>query len=74
MSIDGCWAYLGTGNFDQLSLRHNRELGIAVSRGRLVSDLEAQLFEADFDPAWEVTEPLPLTCNDYLAEIAASLF
>ena len=24
MSVDGVWAYLGTGNFDPLSLRHNR--------------------------------------------------
>src|SRR5205814_390011 len=31
MSVDGVWAYLGTGNFDRLSLRHNRELGVAVS-------------------------------------------
>ena len=31
-TVDGLWAYLGTGNFDALSLRHNRELGLAVGR------------------------------------------
>jgi phosphatidylserine/phosphatidylglycerophosphate/cardiolipin synthase-like enzyme len=32
-AVDGRWAYLGTGNFDPLSMRHNRELGLSVSAG-----------------------------------------
>jgi cardiolipin synthase len=74
MSVDGLWAYLGTGNFDPLSLRHNRELGVAVSHGPLVAELEERLFLADFRPEWEVGAPLPLTGHEYLAEALASVF
>jgi phosphatidylserine/phosphatidylglycerophosphate/cardiolipin synthase-like enzyme len=28
--VDGYWAYLGTGNFDPLSLRHHNELGLTI--------------------------------------------
>ena len=73
-TVDGLWAYLGTGNFDALSLRHNRELGLAVAAGPVVAALEERLFEPDFRPEWELTEPLPLEGADYLYEFAASLF
>jgi cardiolipin synthase len=70
--VDGRWAYLGTGNFDSLSLRHNRELGLAVGAGPLIAELEERLFLADLRPEWELTEPLPLSVKDYLAEAVAS--
>jgi phosphatidylserine/phosphatidylglycerophosphate/cardiolipin synthase-like enzyme len=73
-AVDGCWAYLGTGNFDPLSLRHNHELGLAVSAGPLIAELEERLFQADFCPDWELTGPLPLTPVDYLCELVASLY
>jgi phosphatidylserine/phosphatidylglycerophosphate/cardiolipin synthase-like enzyme len=73
-SVDGQWAYLGTGNFDALSLRHNRELGLAVGAGPLIQALEEELFLPDFRPEWEVTEPLPVTPMDYASEVIASLF
>ncbi len=73
-SVDGCWAYLGTGNFDFLSLRHNRELGVAVGAGPVIADLEDVLFLPDFRPEWELTEPLPVTAEDYFWEAVASLF
>ena len=73
-TVDGLWAYFGTGNFDALSLRHNRELGLAVAAGPVVTALEEQLFLPDFRPEWELTEPLPLSFADYLAEAGASLF
>jgi cardiolipin synthase len=72
-AVDGCWAYLGTGNFDMLSLRHNREIGLSVSAGPLIEEVEERLFETDFRPEWELTHPLPLTCYDYLCELLASL-
>jgi cardiolipin synthase len=72
-SVDGCWVYLGTGNFDPLSMRHNHELGIAVSSGPLIDEVEAELFQKDFRPEWELTKPLPLTWCDYTSEILASL-
>ena len=34
LSVDGAWAYTGTGNFDPLSLRHDYELGIALRPAR----------------------------------------
>jgi cardiolipin synthase A/B len=74
LSVDGLWAYIGTGNFDPLSLRHNRELGVAVSHGPLVGELEERLFQADFQPEWEVRDPLPLSGYEPLAEAIASMF
>jgi cardiolipin synthase len=74
LSVDGVWAYLGTGNFDALSLRHNRELGVAVSHGPLVGELEERLFLTDFRPEWEVCRPLPLGGYEFLFEALASMF
>jgi len=74
MTVDGVWAYLGTGNFDPLSLRHNRELGLAVSHGPLVGQLETQLFLPDFSPEWEVVELLPWVHGQFVAELIASIF
>jgi cardiolipin synthase len=73
LAVDGTWAYLGTGNFDDLSLRHNRELGLTLSDGPTVQDLERCLFEPDFDSRYELTTPLPVTPLDYLAELAAEI-
>jgi phosphatidylserine/phosphatidylglycerophosphate/cardiolipin synthase-like enzyme len=72
-AVDGCWAYIGTGNYDALSMRHNRELGLAVSGGPLIQELEERLFVQDLRPEWEVKEPLPLSFSDYLCELVANL-
>jgi cardiolipin synthase len=72
--VDGCWAYLGSGNFDLLSLRRNHELGIVFGPGPIVSEMETSLFETDFNPAWELHFPLPLTIHDYTAEMLAAFF
>jgi cardiolipin synthase len=72
-AVDSCWLYLGTGNFDMLSLRHNHELGLSVSGGPLIGEVEARLFQVDFQPAWELTEPLPTSWKDYLSELLANL-
>jgi cardiolipin synthase len=73
-AVDGCWAYLGTGNFDPLSMRHNYEMGLAVGASPLVEELETQLFLPDFRPEWELNEPLPLSALDFAAEVMASMF
>ncbi|MFL5245729.1 MAG: phospholipase D-like domain-containing protein [Gemmataceae bacterium] len=73
-AVDSAWAYIGTGNFDALSMRHNRELGVAIAPGPVVTALESDLFEPDFRPEWELTEPLPLTGPEYFFEGLASLF
>jgi cardiolipin synthase len=72
-AVDGGWAYLGTGNFDPLSLRHNHELGLTVSAGPFLTEIEERVFRADFRPEWELTRPVPVTCGDYLKELLASL-
>lgn len=74
LSVDGLWAYIGTGNFDALSLRHNREFGVAVSHGPLVTTLEDQLFLADFQAEWKVTNPLPTCGFEYLVELIGNFF
>jgi cardiolipin synthase A/B len=73
-SVDGVWAYLGTGNFDPLSLRHDRELGLAVGAGEFLAELEGRVLLPDLRPEWELTGPLPVTPADYAAEVLAGLF
>lgn len=71
-AVDGCWAYVGSGNFDPLSLRRNYELGLAFSDPAVVREMEQTLFEADFRPEWELRQPLPLSWKDYAYEALAS--
>ena len=73
-AVDARWAYLGTGNFDALSLRRNRELGLAVGSGALIGEVEERIFARDFCPEWELTGPLPVRPCDYFSETLASLF
>jgi len=72
-SVDSRWAYFGTGNFDSLSLRRNCEVGLAVSAGPIIAELEEKLFREDFQPEWEVTEPLSVNLGDYACELLATL-
>jgi cardiolipin synthase len=71
LAVDGLWAYTGTGNFDSLSLRRNRELGLSINAGPMVQEIEERLFLPDFKPEWELTEPLPVTPLDYILELIA---
>jgi cardiolipin synthase len=72
-AIDGCWAYLGSGNYDALSLRHNCELGMLIGGGPLLGEIEEQLFCADCRPDWELKKPLHVTIADYLGEMVMCL-
>lgn len=72
LAVDGVWAYIGTGNFDPLSLRHNRELGLVVSAGPAVGEIEGGLLEPDFRAEWELTGPPPVSALDYLCEMIAA--
>jgi cardiolipin synthase len=73
LTVDGCWAYVGTGNLDALSFRHNRELGLSVSGCPLIGQLEQTLFLPDLRSEWEMTQPLPVSLCDYYAEFLAGL-
>ena len=72
--VDGCWAYLGSGNFDSLSLRRNHELGVVFGPGPFVDELSETLFQADFNPDWELRAPIPLTIEDYAYEMLGGVF
>jgi cardiolipin synthase len=74
LSVDGAWAYVGTGNFDPLSLRHDYELGVALSAGPAVQEIEEGLLLPDCRPEWELKEPLPVTARDCVSELISSLF
>jgi cardiolipin synthase len=74
LAVDGVWAYAGSGNFDPLSFRHNRELGLAIGGGPIIAEMEDRLFRADFRPEWELTEPLTVTAFDHLLDFLAGTF
>ena len=63
MSVDGGWCYLGTGNFDELSLRNNREVGLTVMSQGVTSALDQSIFLPDMINAEEMTAPMPLPKN-----------
>jgi cardiolipin synthase len=71
-AVDGCWAYVGTANFDALSLRHNYEMGLTIGSGSAIQELEDRQFGPAFCAAWELTAPLPVDLGDYLCEWLAS--
>ena len=65
------WACLGSANFDNLSLRINRELNLATSDTGAVNALKEQVFRPDMERSVELTEPLPHNWLDHLAELLA---
>jgi phosphatidylserine/phosphatidylglycerophosphate/cardiolipin synthase-like enzyme len=71
--IDGCWGYIGTGNFDALSLRRNYEIGLIIGAGPLLADLEQQLFNYDAAADCEQRDSLPTLRCDGLYELLAGL-
>jgi len=60
LSADGAWCYLGTGNFDDLSLRNNRELGLSVQSREVTGRLDATVFLPDMAKAEELKALMPL--------------
>ncbi len=69
MSIDGHWAYIGTGNFDELSLRNNREVGLTVRGPALVHQIETQLFLRDMAASQPLHALLPSPRGRLLLEV-----
>jgi cardiolipin synthase len=72
--VDGCWAYMGSGNFDLLSLHRNHEVGVVLAPGPVIAELEETFFRPDLRPEWEMHEPLRLTLHDYAYEMLAVMF
>jgi cardiolipin synthase A/B len=71
LSADGVWAYIGTGNFDELSLRNNREVGLSVTSPAVVSSLDRHLFLPDMAVSQELTTLLPMPRNRLILELFA---
>ena len=67
------WACVGSANFDNLSLRVNREMNLATSHEPAVTALVEQVFRPDFERSLELTEPLPNEWSRYLAELLADM-
>ena len=71
MSVDGNLAYIGTGNFDELSLRNNREVAITVRGPELIQEIDENLFLYDMSLSQELRALLPLPRGRLLLEALA---
>jgi phosphatidylserine/phosphatidylglycerophosphate/cardiolipin synthase-like enzyme len=60
MSVDGDWVYAGTGNFDALSMRNNREVSLTIRGPEIARDIETNLFLHDMAISEELHALLPL--------------
>jgi phosphatidylserine/phosphatidylglycerophosphate/cardiolipin synthase-like enzyme len=65
--IDG-WSVIGSCNFNKLSLRMNFEANVATSDPKFGEEMRRDLFETDFERSQELTEALPVTGSDRMAE------
>jgi len=65
------WVCLGSANFDQLSLRMNKELNIATSSPTAVADFLNQVLLPDLEKSVELKAPLPEKWSDFLMETIA---
>jgi cardiolipin synthase len=59
LSVDGALAYIGTGNFDELSLRNNREVALTVRGPELICQIDENLFVHDMAVSEELHALLP---------------
>lgn len=65
------WACFGSANFDNLSLRVNKELNLATSWPEAVDSLKTRVFYPDMGRSVELDQPLPHDWLDHLAELLA---
>lgn len=65
------WACFGSANFDNLSLRVNKELNLATSWPEAVDSLKTRVFYPDMRRSVELDQPLPHNWLDHLAELLA---
>ena len=65
------WICLGSANFDQLSLRMNKELNIATSSPVAVQGFLDMIMLPDFEKSVELKEQLPKKWSDFLMETIA---
>ena len=71
MSADGVWAYLGTGNFDELSLRNNREVALSVASPEVVRELDRTALPARHGGRARTLALMPTPKNLWLLKLLA---
>src|SRR4051794_39071422 len=74
MSVDGSLAYIGTGNFDELSLRNNREVALTVRGPDLIRQIDENLFLRDIAASEELLALLPPPRGRLLLEATLLLY
>ena len=72
MSADGVWAYVGTGNFDELSLCNNREVSLSISSSDVVGELDRTVFLPDMAVSQELRR-MPAPKNSAILELMDSV-
>jgi cardiolipin synthase len=70
MSVDGALVCIGTGNFDELSLRNNREVSLTVRGPELIRQIDENLFLHDMAVSEELHALLPPPRGRLLLEAA----
>ena len=65
------WICLGSANFDQLSLRMNKEMNIATSSPVAVQGFLDNVIVPDLEKSVELKQPLPEKWSDFLMEMIA---
>ena len=65
------WICLGSANFDELSLRMNKEMNIATSSPVAVQGFLDEVMVPDFEKSVELKQPLPEKWSDFLMEMIA---
>jgi len=68
------WACLGSANFNSLSLRLNQEADLATSDPGFARGFRKELFETDFEKAYELKQPVPVGWSDHLADSILNQF
>ncbi len=68
------WACLGSANLEKMSLRVSQELDVAFSDAATVNRLKRDLFEADFNRAREIREPVPMNWLDSFVKAFSDQF
>ena len=74
LSVDGRLLYMGTGNFDELSLRNNREVSLTVRAPELIREIDQNLFLKDIADSQELHAPLPRPRGRLLLEATSILY
>ena len=69
MCVDHQWSYIGSGNFDDLSLRNNRELGLVIFGREFAHELENTVLRPHLAKASLLRSPLPIPRHAFAARL-----